>query len=125
MSMKTDKRQCVFHELNYKPVFYSHNDGSTETVPDGALTIRQILDRYATGQPVDAAYREGTFVEGLGDLQKILFAEGGEFAFHYDQVRKAVSRLMSQSSPAQLDNIGTTDTKQPAAGRSAENKGGE
>lgn len=124
--MKTQKAQSVFHELNYKPVFYSFNDGSTETVPDGALTIRQILERFATGQPVDAAYREGTFVDGLGDLQKILFAEGGEFAFHYDQVRKSVSRLISQSSRVRLDNIGTTDTnKQPAEGRAAEKQGGE
>lgn len=118
--MKTEKQQRVFHEYNYKPVFYSHNDGSTQTVPDGALTIREILDRYVSGQPVDTPYREGTFVEGLGDLQKILFAEGGEFAFHYDQVRKAVSRIVSQSSRTQLDNIGTTDTIGPS-----EDKGGE
>lgn len=110
--MKNEMKQSVYHHQDYKPLYYSPNDGTSETHPDGTLTIREILERFATGKPIDVSYRDTSFIEGLGDLSKIVASEGGEFLFHLSKVRDYVQAgLKSQSAPRVLDNIGLTDTK--------------
>lgn len=45
----------VLNPLNYDPELFpgERTIGPSLTVPDGTLSLRQILDRYATGRPID------------------------------------------------------------------------
>lgn len=102
--MKTTN-QKVLHSEDYKPQFYSPVTGDSLTVQEAPMTVREMLDHFASGQPITAGYQDPLYVEGLGDLEKIIRAEGGEYLLNLDRIRKAV-----QSARRRLDNIELTDT---------------
>jgi hypothetical protein len=101
--------QKVLHSEDYKPQFYSPVTGDSMTVQEPPMTVREMLDRFASGQPITAGYHDPLYIEGLGDLEKIIRAEGGEYLLNLDRIRKAV-----QSARLRLDNIELTDTRTPA-----------
>lgn len=62
--------------LNYEPSVGEINNQPSMTVPDQALSLKEILRRYASGQPLDGM-REGWFDDenDLPDLNTLDFAD--------------------------------------------------
>lgn len=51
------------HQYNYEPGKHSFEyvSGESETIPGQALTVREMLDNYVKGVPLDGLYHHGSF----------------------------------------------------------------
>ena len=45
------------------PLYFEYNNVPSSTVPDQSLTIKEILERYSVGAPLDISSRDGIYNE--------------------------------------------------------------
>lgn len=94
----------ILNQLSYSPDFFSGevNDEPSMTVPDQTLSMREIVDRYTRGLPIDAAiydaYDDGD--DFLPDPKTLDLAEREALAADYKAEIKRVSEASKRKSKA-------------------------
>lgn len=58
--MATKKFRTPYNGLGYA-TSYEKNDGVSLTVPDQSMTVRQLVQRYASGLPLTGTHRVGLY----------------------------------------------------------------
>lgn len=98
------------------------NDLPSMTVPDDSMSIREILDRFARGLPIDG-FRVPMYDEDndMPDIRTLDFAERQQLAEMYENELEALQARRSAlnepenttSSPAATQATGTDSTNNP------------
>lgn len=80
--------------VNYKPpVVVSKALRQGKTVPDQAMSIKEIVARFTRGIPVDVRARQGVFIDSSEDLEKLSRMDFGEKAAYADELSQRANEL--------------------------------
>ena len=97
---------------NEFPKKYEVNKKPSLTVPDQALTVREILNRFAKGIPMDtkATVYEDVELEDdfLPDPRTLDLAERQQYA---DMVQEELNHIRSKAQPAETVGLTKTETE--------------
>lgn len=100
---KSTKR--VRNSLNYDPAIqrYERNTQPSKTIPDQSLTVREILDRYARGLPLEGVkvpiYDEE---QNLPDIRTLDLAERQELKEQYQEQLERYKQQQKDFQEAKL-----------------------
>jgi hypothetical protein len=89
---------------------YEVNNEPSETVPDQAMSIRTILERYSRGLPISGErtpiWQQGDDYNDLPDLRTLDLSERQEFTEQYQQELKSLQKtLKSEKKHSDLQKI--------------------
>lgn len=106
------------------PKKYEFNDGKSLTVPNDAISIQDLMDRYAHGMPLGGSMddfrtdEDGNTPDGLPDMRNLDLAEREEVlrqvAEKRDEIIATIRKNKDAAAKARLDNLVNARLKEKA-----------
>lgn len=98
------------------------NDGTSQTIPNQALSMREIMERFARGIPLDAKlYDQYSDIENDEELMDTIDTGRLDYA-EIEQLRKTVNSIISTEKSKQLKPVDKPEVDKPITTTTITNK---